>query len=122
MPKESAKENKAYPSTDYNIRDGLKISLSNEQKRQIIFFLHHRSEIFDSWTPVTHLWGTFDLVVFKAMSNGPLSRKWLIVEQKGVKFETGGGSDIWGAIIDNVGFKIILESFGVLFSKCPLTQ
>ena len=45
---------------------------------------------------VIHIWGTFDLVVFKAIwgpfgalvSRWPVSQKWLVVERDGVKFET----------------------------------
>ncbi len=46
--------------------------------------------------------------------------KRLVVEQNGVKFGTVV-THIWGAF-DVVGFKVILESFGALFSKRLVTQ
>ena len=57
-----------------------------------------RSEIWDSWTIVINIWGTFELVGFKVIlgsfgalvSKWPVSRKGLVVERNGVKFGTHG--------------------------------
>ncbi len=55
-----------------------------------------RTKIWDWGTLVTHVWCTFDLVVFQVIlescsalvSKWPVIRKRLVVEQNGVKFET----------------------------------
>ncbi len=57
-----------------------------------------RTTTWDSATLVTHMWCTFDLVVLKVIlksfgahvSKWPVTPKWLVVEQSGVKFETRG--------------------------------
>ncbi len=56
------------------------------------------TKMWDSGTLVTHMWCTFDLVVFKVIlrsfgarvSNWPVTPKRLLVEQNGVKFESRG--------------------------------
>ncbi len=56
------------------------------------------TKIWDSGTLVTHMWCTFDLVVFKVIlrsfgarvSKWPVTPKRLVVEQTRVKFETRG--------------------------------
>ena len=59
----------------------------------------NRSEIWDSGTLVKYMWCTFDLIVFKVIwrsfgaalvSKWHLTRKRLVVERNGVKFETLG--------------------------------
>ncbi len=67
-----------------------------------------QSEIWDSWVLVTHIWGIYDLVVFKVIlgsfgaivSKWPVCRKWLVV----------------------VVFKVILGSFGSFVSKWPVCR
>ncbi len=57
-----------------------------------------RSEIWDSGKIVTHIWSTFDLVVFKVflgsfgalVSKWPIAPKSLIVERNGLKFGLQG--------------------------------
>ncbi len=57
-----------------------------------------QSEIWDMWTPIKHIWGTFDLIGFKDILgsfsafvlNLPVSQKQLVVEQNRVKFGTRG--------------------------------
>ncbi len=54
--------------------------------------------IWDAWLLVTHIWGTFDLLVFKVISGHsahffskwPVTPKRLALGQKGMKFETQG--------------------------------
>ena len=79
-----------------------------------------RSGIWVSWILVTHIWGTYDLVVFKGIlesfgafvSKWPVSRKWLVIEQNGVKF----GTRIWGTLY-LVRFKVKLWGHSVHFSQ-----
>ena len=54
-------------------------------------------KIWNSWTMVTHIWGTFDPVEFKVilvhsvyLSQMSISQPRLVVERNGVKFETRG--------------------------------
>ncbi len=57
-----------------------------------------RNKIWDLGTLVTHMWCTFDLVVFKVIlrsfgacvSKWPVTPKRQVVQQNGVKFETRG--------------------------------
>ena len=57
-----------------------------------------QTEIWESGTLATHILGTFDLVGFNVILGSfsavvlqwPVTRKWLVVEQPGVKFGTRG--------------------------------
>ncbi len=57
-----------------------------------------QTEIWDPGILVTKIWGTFGLVGFKVIlgsfgalvSKLPVSQKWLVVEQNGLKFGTRG--------------------------------
>ena len=85
-----------------------------------------RSEIWDSAILVMHIWGIFDLVVFKPF--------WGHSVQNGLYLKMAGRrakpTAIWDSgvlithisgIFDLVGFKVILGSFGALVSKCPVS-
>ncbi len=75
--------------------------------------------------------GTYDLLAFRVIlepfgalvSKWPLTRKWLAVEQNGVKFETRGVvvTYIWDAF-DLLVFKVILGSFDAMAFKGPVTR
>ncbi len=88
-----------------------------------------RSEIWDSWIPVTHTWGTFDLVGFNVIlrvirytfpkmtcnskTAGRRAKRTEILESGTLV------ALVWG-MLDLVGFKIFLGSFGALFSEVPV--
>ncbi len=88
-----------------------------------------RSEIWDSGTLVTHMWCTFDFVVFKVIlgsfgvlvSKWPVSRKRLAVEQKSSEIWLGDSYTYIG-YFDLVGVKVNLGSFGAFVSKWPVFQ
>ena len=89
-----------------------------------------RNKIWDSGTLVTHMWCTFEpssvqghLRSFGAcVSKWPVTPKWLVIEQNGVKFETRGQLLCNIGWFDSVGFKVHLGSFGALVSKWPVSR
>ena len=70
-----------------------------------------RNAIWDWWTLVTHIWGTFDLVGFKVslwsfgavFSKWPITQQQMVLGRKWVKFGTRGVRHIW-VTLDLVAF------------------
>ncbi len=57
------------------------------------------------------------------VSKWPVTRKWMAVEQSGVKLGSFVISTIYGVVVlDLLLFNVILGSFGALVSKLPLTR
>ncbi len=89
------------------------------------------SEIWDAGTLLTHIWDTYDLVVFEVILG---SFQCICLKITGNSKTAGRRAkltDIWDpwtqvihirGTFDLVGLKVIFVSFGTLVSKCPITQ
>ena len=90
-----------------------------------------RTKIWDSGTLVTHMWCTFDLVVFKfslrsfgaRVSKRPVTPKRLVVERNGVTFETRGQFLYKYRVIRRYRVQgKFLGAFSALVSKWPISR